>query len=100
MPVLDVIICCGACEHVCIVLQVQGLLDRVLEEGHWLDEDEIVTLFSARGADFTAVCQAAGGCWCPCMLICTHVVDMVSADFSLYILNFPTVSCVSVRGRV
>lgn len=43
-----------------LVCKVEELLRRVLEEGHWLTEDEVLTLFSARGANFDAVCQAAG----------------------------------------
>ena len=39
---------------------VQQLLQKVLHERHELTEDEIVTLFEVRGADFEAVCSAAG----------------------------------------
>ena len=39
---------------------IQQLLRRVLEDGHELTEDDMVTLFAARGADFHAVCSAAG----------------------------------------
>lgn len=39
---------------------IQQLLQKVLDEQHELTEDEIVTLFDARGADFQAVCAAAG----------------------------------------
>ena len=39
---------------------IQELLCRVLEDGHELTEDDMVTLFAARGADFHAVCSAAG----------------------------------------
>lgn len=40
--------------------QVAELLDKVVHQGHELVEDEIVYLFKARGADFDAVCAAAG----------------------------------------
>ena len=39
---------------------IQELLRRVLEDGHELTEDDMVTMFAARGADFHAVCSAAG----------------------------------------
>ena len=38
------------------------LLAAVVERGHELSEAEIVRLFDARGADFDAVCLAAGAC--------------------------------------
>ena len=38
------------------------LLAAVVERGHELSEAEIVRLFDARGADFDAVCSAAGAC--------------------------------------
>lgn len=43
-------------------VQVEELLQQVLHSGHELSEDEITALFSVRGADFDAVCRAAGGC--------------------------------------
>lgn len=39
---------------------VLQLLERVMAGGGELTEDEIVYLFGARGADFDAVCSAAG----------------------------------------
>ena len=36
------------------------LLSSVLDAGHELDEAQMVELFDARGADFDAVCSAAG----------------------------------------
>jgi hypothetical protein len=36
------------------------ILSSVLDDGHELSEDEMVELFTARGADFDAVCSAAG----------------------------------------
>lgn len=38
------------------------LLAAVVDRGHELSEAEIVRLFDARGADFDAVCSAAGAC--------------------------------------
>ncbi|KAK9903357.1 hypothetical protein WJX75_003703 [Coccomyxa subellipsoidea] len=40
-------------------IEVEDLLLQVLDNGHELSEDEITALFSARGADFDAVCRAA-----------------------------------------
>ena len=40
---------------------IARILDRVAA-GERLDEADIVALFDARGADFTAVCRAADGC--------------------------------------
>ena len=36
------------------------ILSSVLDSGHELDEAEMVELFDSRGADFDAVCSAAG----------------------------------------
>jgi hypothetical protein len=36
------------------------LLDSVVEDGHVLTEAEVELLFASRGADFDAVCRAAG----------------------------------------
>lgn len=41
-------------------MQIQSLVSAVLLEERQLSEDDIVTLFSARGADFDLVCEAAG----------------------------------------
>ena len=38
--------------------ELSAILDKA-QEGQAIDEDEIVTLFRARGDDFTAVCRAA-----------------------------------------
>ena len=40
--------------------QVADLLDSILSHSHEVTEDEMVLLFQARGADFEAVCRAAG----------------------------------------
>lgn len=37
-----------------------SLLHRVVEESHEMTEEEMTFLFSSRGADFDAVCAAAG----------------------------------------
>jgi len=42
------------------VAQIQRLVSAVLEGEQQLHEEDIVTLFSARGADFDLVCEAAG----------------------------------------
>ena len=42
------------------VAQIQKLVSAVLEGEQQLREEDIVTLFSARGADFDIVCEAAG----------------------------------------
>lgn len=42
------------------MVQIERLVSAVLEEERRLSEEDIVTLFSARGADFDTVCQAAG----------------------------------------
>ena len=42
------------------VVQIKELVSAVLEDERQLTEDDIMTLFSARGADFDAVCEAAG----------------------------------------
>lgn len=36
------------------------LLSAVLDSGHEMTEDEMTGLFEARGADFDAICSAAG----------------------------------------
>lgn len=41
-------------------MQVEELLSQVLTSGHELSEDEMTALFTARGAEFDAVCRAAG----------------------------------------
>ena len=40
-------------------MQVEVLLRRVLEDGHQLSIEEMVTLFQCRGADLAAVTSAA-----------------------------------------
>ena len=59
MSILAAIACCtdGDLLH-CI--QVLKLLRRVLEEDYQLCIEEMVALFSCRGADFHAVTSAAG----------------------------------------
>ena len=47
------------------------ILSRVLDSGHELSEDEMVELFEARGADFDAVCSAAGEIQTHSMKICS-----------------------------
>ena len=42
------------------VVQIKELVSAVLEDERQLTEDDIMTLFSARGTDFDAVCEAAG----------------------------------------
>ncbi len=42
------------------VAQIQKVVSAVLEEEQQLREEDIMTLFSARGADFDLVCEAAG----------------------------------------
>ena len=39
---------------------ISELLERVMGGSHELSEEDIVQLFEARGADFDAVCSAAG----------------------------------------
>ena len=41
-------------------MQIKELVSAVLEDERQLTEDDIMTLFSARGADFDVVCEAAG----------------------------------------
>ncbi len=44
--------------------QTLEILSSVLDQGHELDEAEMVDLFDARGSDFDAVCSAAGQIAC------------------------------------
>ena len=41
-------------------MQISTLVGAVLKEERQLSEEDIVLLFSARGADFELVCAAAG----------------------------------------
>ena len=43
-----------------LVAQIKDLVSAVLEDERQLTEDDIMTLFSARGVDFDVVCEAAG----------------------------------------
>ena len=49
---------------VMLVAQIQRLVSAILEGEQQLREEDIVTLFSARGADFDLVCEAAGRILC------------------------------------
>lgn len=48
----------------CCMQGITHLLRDVLDDGHELAEAEMELLFSARGADFHAVCNAAGARLC------------------------------------
>ena len=43
-----------------MLVQIKTLVAAVLEEERQLSEEDIVMLFSSRGADFELVCAAAG----------------------------------------
>ncbi len=43
-----------------LLVQISSLVAAVLTEERQLSEEDIVLLFSARGADFELVCAAAG----------------------------------------
>lgn len=43
-----------------MVVQMSNLVAAVLKEEQQLSEEDIIMLFSARGADFELVCAAAG----------------------------------------
>ncbi|NIB38409.1 5-amino-6-(D-ribitylamino)uracil--L-tyrosine 4-hydroxyphenyl transferase CofH [Pseudomaricurvus alkylphenolicus] len=51
----------GAAElgNLAVTVEVQRVLEKVEKQGDTLTQAEIVTLFSARGKDFQAVCSAA-----------------------------------------
>ena len=51
--------CCQQ-PHYEALVQIKSLVAAVLEDERQLSEEDIVTLFSARGADFELVCAAAG----------------------------------------
>ena len=43
-----------------VLVQISTLVAAVLNEERQLSEEDVVLLFSARGADFEHVCAAAG----------------------------------------
>ena len=47
-----------------MLVQMSNLVAAVLKEERQLTEEDIVMLFSARGADFELVCAAAGKTAC------------------------------------